>query len=60
MSMKASDAATAALCPPCHFELDQGTRLTREDRRAEIDRCIVLTHIALADKGVLTINLEAI
>jgi hypothetical protein len=59
MSMKTSDAATAALCPICHVELDQGSTLTREDRRAEMNRCIVLTHIELADRGVLIVNLEA-
>ena len=58
MGMKASDAACAALCRPCHFELDQGSNMVREDRRNEMDRCIVLTHIALADRGILTINLR--
>ena len=59
MGMKASDAACAALCRPCHVEIDQGPGMSRDERRAELDRCIVLTHIALANRGVLTINLEA-
>jgi len=59
MGMKASDAACAALCRPCHQEIDQGRGMTRDERRSEIDRCIVLTHIELADRGILVINLEA-
>jgi len=59
MGMKASDAACAALCRVCHLELDQGRTMTRPEKRAELDRCIVLTHIALADRGILTINLRA-
>ncbi len=53
--MKTSDAACAALCSICHMVIDQGKNMTRDERRAELDRCIVLTHIALADRGILTI-----
>ena len=31
--LKASDEFTAALCQRCHTELDQGARLTKEQRR---------------------------
>jgi len=31
--IKASDEFTAALCQTCHFELDSGTRLNKEQRR---------------------------
>ena len=31
--IKASDEFTAALCQKCHTELDQGARLTKEQRR---------------------------
>jgi hypothetical protein len=31
--IKASDEFTAALCQTCHFELDQGARLNKEQRR---------------------------
>jgi len=31
--LKASDEFTAALCQKCHTELDQGARLTKEQRR---------------------------
>ena len=54
-SMKVSDAECAALCAICHPEIDQGRTMTRAERRAELDRCIVLTHSALADRGILLI-----
>lgn len=60
MGMKAPDSACWAGCRLCHVDMDQGRNLTREDRRAETDRLIVLTHIELAARGILTINLEAI
>lgn len=31
--IKASDEYTAALCYPCHQELDQGTSLSKQERR---------------------------
>jgi len=31
--LKASDEYTAALCQKCHTELDQGARLSKEQRR---------------------------
>ena len=31
-SLKASDEYTAALCIRCHFILDQGSKLTKEER----------------------------
>ena len=31
--IKASDIYTAALCLRCHFEIDQGSNLTREQRK---------------------------
>jgi len=32
-SLKASDAAVAALCFQCHHKVDQGNKLSREERR---------------------------
>lgn len=51
MALKQHDAACAALCPECHTELDSGKTLNRDEKRAEMDRCIVLTVIALAASG---------
>lgn len=31
-AIKASDVFVAALCSTCHFDLDQGSRLSREER----------------------------
>jgi len=53
--MKTSDHLTAALCPPCHSAIDQGKTMTREERRAAIDRAIVLTVDALVKAGKLVI-----
>jgi len=43
MGMKTSDCLTAALCPSCHFLIDNGKELSREERRAMMDRAIVNT-----------------
>lgn len=32
--IKASDEFTAALCPNCHYEIDQGKRLNKEEKLA--------------------------
>lgn len=48
---KNSDCLTAALCPECHMEIDQGKTLTREERRARMDKAIVLTVEALVMAG---------
>lgn len=51
-AQKTSDCLTAALCRTCHREADQGKSLTREARRAMLDRAIVLTleRLVLAGK----------
>lgn len=56
MGIKADDALTAALCREHHAEIDQGRDMTREQRRAEIDRCIVLTVRELARAGRLVVK----
>ena len=40
-SLKASDIYTAALCLRCHFEIDQGRDLTKEERKEKIGRAHV-------------------
>jgi hypothetical protein len=55
MGMKVSDALTAALCASCHAEIDQGRNMTRDERRASMDRAIVLTLEKLAEKGQVVI-----
>ncbi len=50
---KVDDCLTAALCPACHTEIDQGAHMSREERRATMDRAIVLTVLALVRAGKL-------
>lgn len=35
--IKASDEFTAALCMSCHYEIDQGSKLSRDERRDQWD-----------------------
>lgn len=53
VGQKVDDSLTAALCPHCHHEIDNGTRLTREQRRTEMDRAIVLTLQEIARRGLV-------
>lgn len=53
MGLKVSDALTAAICPACHHEIDNGTTLTRDERRERMDRAIVLTIERLAERGLV-------
>lgn len=43
MGKKMPDCLTAALCPECHHDLGNGKIMSREQRRAAMDRAIVLT-----------------
>lgn len=54
--MKTSDCLTAALCIPCHSGIDQGKTMTREEKRALMDRAIVLTVEAMVKAGKLVIS----
>ncbi len=51
--MKVDDCACAALCVHCHHEIDNGNRLTRDERRQLMDRAIVLTLIQIARRGLV-------
>ncbi|GEK48451.1 hypothetical protein HPA02_27340 [Bisbaumannia pacifica] len=53
---KASDCLTAAICPDCHGEIDNGRILSREERRARLDRAIVLTIDQLARRGLIDVR----
>ena len=50
-SMKTDDCATAALCAEAHLELGNGKLYSRDERRAQMDRYIVDTLIALVRMG---------
>ena len=43
MGQKCDDALTAAICQECHHEIDNGRQLNRDQRRARMDKAIVLT-----------------
>lgn len=48
--IKASDEFTAALCPSCHYEIDQGNKLNKEEKLAWWE------HAFEATKALLSIN----
>lgn len=51
LGQKSAAHLTAALCPACHHEIDNGPRLLQTERRARMDRAIVLTHDLLIRAG---------
>ncbi len=56
MGMKVGDHLTAALCPVCHAEIDRGKTMTRDERRAEMDRAIVQTLDVLVQLGKIKVD----
>jgi hypothetical protein len=52
---KTDDSLCAALCVDCHTGIDSGKAMTRDERRAEMDRAIVLTVQALTRAGKLKV-----
>lgn len=55
MGIKADDCLTAALCPDCHREIDQGKGLTKAERHARMDEAIVLTLRELVLRGAVAL-----
>lgn len=51
MSHKASDAAVAFMCCRCHSEIDQGAKLSKEERRAKWMEAAVKTWVWLMETG---------
>lgn len=58
MGQKSAPWMTAAICPPEHYEIDNGKSLSREERRALMDRAIVLTHDRLIRDGLLVLRVK--
>jgi len=54
--LKVDDCLTAALCPECHHRIDNGRDMDRDERRAEMDRAIVLTLRELGRRERLAIR----
>lgn len=55
MGQKTSDCLCAALCPECHFEIDNGHAMTKDERHAAMDRAIVLTIERLVQAGKVVV-----
>jgi hypothetical protein len=56
-SLKASDEFTAALCLGCHYEIDQGKNLSREERQEMWLRAHMGTVHALTGAGLWPIDI---
>ena len=56
MGQKADPWLTAALCLSCHNAIDNGPDLPQAERRALMDRAIVLTHAKLIRAGRLRLK----
>lgn len=50
---KVSPDQSAALCPECHHNIDNGNTLSRHDRRSLMDHAILVTRNALLSLGRL-------
>lgn len=53
MGMKAHDCFTAALCQHCHFAIDQGARMTGEERREAWEDAFRKTLVQLVQSGLI-------
>lgn len=56
MGSKVSDALVASLCHRCHYELDNGKELTRDERRDMWNRAYVKTMQYLIEKEHLELK----
>ena len=54
MGIKAHDYRIAALCHACHFKLDQGMALTKEERKEMWEEAHRKTIGWLFDEGLIT------
>lgn len=52
MALKAQPWETAALCPTCHYHVDNGDTFTLDERRRMMGEAIHKTHAILALMGV--------
>ena len=53
MGIKTDDCFTAALCQECHADIDQGSSMTRQERRERMDSAILMTLRELALRGLV-------
>lgn len=56
MGQKTDDCLTAALCPKCHHEIDNGKTLSREERREILRKAVLDTLVQLARMGLIEVK----
>jgi len=56
MGIKAPDSLVVALCHTCHYELDNGKKLSKQERRHLWDQAYIKTMQYLIEKELLIIN----
>jgi hypothetical protein len=54
--IKASDAMVASLCAKCHYEIDNGKKYGKEERREQWNRAHQNTMIALIESERLVVK----
>ena len=55
MGTKAADYRIAYLCGKCHFEIDQGSKLTKEERREIWESAHRVTVGRLFERGIVRV-----
>ena len=55
MGQKVDDCLSAALCHECHYEIDNGKNLSREEKRDLMDNAILKTLVQLARRGLIEV-----
>lgn len=56
MGKKVDDCLTAALCPQCHHEIDNGKSLSRDERRELLRQAALDTLVQLARMGLIEVR----
>lgn len=57
---KTPDSMLAALCNRCHYAIDYGKDLTREEKREMWDKAYKKTMRALIERELLVVNVKAL
>lgn len=56
LALKTDDCLTACLCQRCHFSIDNGYSMSKEERREAMDKAILLTYLALHFAGLIALD----
>lgn len=57
-SIKSSDVYVASLCHACHMDLDQGSKMSREERESTWEACHQRTVLELVSEGLWPANID--